>query len=164
MVPSHLVDGRFYGPDRVRDAKTYRFLAKQPQSPTKVFPAGGCEKFMLPHTFSGAHMYVVGACGGVFSLDIGDYSIEWTFRPDLDFTSPTYAGKQVLYVLSADGDIFAVDIDTGEGLGVLENSSFPTNGFVTPGSGVTGREGLFVVTFADNNVWAFRESTLPEPR
>lgn len=93
-------------------------------------------------------------------MDIKSNQIIWGYREDIGVQSSTdiYGGN--LYVLFDDGEIHAIDLQTGQEQGVLKtNLDIP--GSVRNASflsrGIVANENVLIITFNDENVWAFCE-------
>lgn len=159
IKPAQLVRNRFYASRWVREAKTLN-LINELTSPSYQFLKGSCESFRLPYTFSEDQFYAVGQCGGVYALDIKSNQIIWRYREDIGAQSSTDIYEGNLYVLFDDGEIHAIDLQTGQEQGVLKtNLEIP--GSVRNASflsrGIVANENVLIITFNDENVWAFCE-------
>lgn len=159
LSPSHLVNGKFYGPDWVRDANSLR-LVTQLESPS-IMPREGssrCKKYVPPFTFSGGQIYAGGQCGGVYALDNRTHQIQWEYRPESLTQNPNAIYQGRLYVLFEDGEIHAIDPEVGENRGALKtNLGLP--GYVRDADfssrGLVANDDILVATFNDRFVWAF---------
>jgi outer membrane protein assembly factor BamB len=159
VVATQLVDGRFYNSTSVRSAKTLREI-KHLRSPSTRILDGGCDHFRLPYTFFEEQFYAAGQCGGVFALDLEHYQIQWEYRSEFLAATPTAVYHNRLYALFEDGEIHAINLETGQGEGMLRTTwdlgGGAYNGDLTSRS-VVSNEDIVVVTFNERSVWAFCE-------
>jgi outer membrane protein assembly factor BamB len=146
-----LMNGKFYAQNSVWDLYTLNRLDTL-KSPSYKTLYGDCELFRIPYTFSQEGFYGVGRCGGVFALEIKENKVRWEYRVESDATAPIAIYQGRLYALFSDGQIHAVNLESGQGIGFMEtNLSVP----VSSASGIIADEDMMVVTFGDENVWTF---------
>lgn len=148
---AQLFNGKFYGPNWVRDADTF-LLTSRIESPSEREFYDGCSRFEPPYIFSGRLFFALGRCGGVYALDIEDNEIQWKYRSDLIGQSPMTIYREHLYVLFENGEIHIVDPQTGEGqVAIKTGQSLPR----TRAVGVVANQNILVTTFGEKAVWAF---------
>jgi outer membrane protein assembly factor BamB len=152
-------DGRFFTSDSVLDADTLT-LELPLIPPSRKVLYGNCEQYRLPYTVLDNTIYGIGYCGGVYAVDAANARILWEYRPELDGESPTAAFGEYLYVLFRNGDIHAIDLQSGENRGVLDTSPRLANAIVGSLSsrGVTTNGEVLIVTFNDGTVLALGEA------
>lgn len=150
----HLNNKRFYGSDWVRNAHTMELISTLVSPSYKPF-YGNCEEFRLPFTFNQNHMYATGRCGGVFALDLNSYNVTESYFQDLDIASPVAMYKNSLYLLTSNGEIYAIDPVAGSDIGVLHTNKGVKN-LSASSSGVVSDDEILVVTFGDRDIYVFK--------
>jgi len=150
----HLVDGRFYGRNWVRDAYSMEMISTL-TSPSYKPLYGSCEDFRQPFTFGPSNVYVVGSCGGVFSLDLDNYTVTESYLSNLDVATPVTIYQNLLYALTSNGEVHAIDPVTGLNAGVLRTNK-NVDSLRMSSSGVTSDNEVLIVTFDDRDIFTFK--------
>lgn len=150
----HLVDGRFYGRNWVRDAHTMEII-RTLTSPGYKPLYGSCEDFRRPFTFGPSNVYAVGSCGGVFSLDLDNYTVTESYLSNLDVAAPVTIYQNLLYALTSNGEVHAIDPVTGLNAGVLRTNK-NVESLRMSSSGVTSDNEVLVLIFGDKDIFAFK--------
>lgn len=150
----HLVDGRFYGRNWVRDAYSMEMISML-TSPSYKPLYGSCEDFRRPFTFSPNNMYAVGSCGGVFSLDLDNYTVTESYLSNLDVATPVTIYHNLLYALTSNGEVHAIDPVTRLNAGVLRTNK-NVDSLRMSSSGVTSDNEVLIVTFGDRDIFTFK--------
>jgi len=155
IKPEQLFEGRFYGRSWVRETNGLDLVAKLKSPSTRKWE-GSCENFIPPYTFTEKYFYAAGRCGGVYALDYKTYRIKWQYRPEVLARSQPALYRGKLFVLFHDGEIHAIDPQTGNNQGVLKtNRELPE--YFTTSMGVVANQDILITTFNDKDVWAFCE-------
>ena len=153
---------KFYRGDWVRDAETLNIISAL-QAPDRDLWRN-CSSFRLPTAWDQDHIYTGGACGGVYALSQETYQIVWEYRPEVEAAIRDALYQGVLYSLFEDGQIHAIDPQTGKNLGVLQTNNevlLSRSGFGET-MGIIANQDIMVATFDDGLVWAFCKSPCSE--
>ncbi len=150
---AQLKNGRFYGNSWVRDAETLR-LINELKSPTYKPLYGACTTYRPPYTFLDDQFFGIGYCGGLMALDQETNDIQWRYNVDVDGKSPIAIYNDNLYVLFKNGEIHAVEPELGNSLGILKTDAL-VESLSDPSGGIVANDDILIITFGDNNIWAF---------
>jgi len=125
-------------------------------TPHPFFPpnasAGSCRQFRPPYTFKADWLYAVGYCDGVFGFK--NHAFIWSYPTTTSARGRAAWYQGVLYVMLDNGEIHALNPETGSNLGILTtNGKLP--GIESNGFALVATDDALIATFNSTDVWAF---------
>ncbi len=150
-----LVNERFYGKNWVRDAKTMRIINTL-TSPSYIPLHGDCDDFEPPFIFGSDHIYAVGNCGGIFSLDLENFEVSESSLSNLYVLGSVTIYKDMLYALTSNGEIHALDPVFGSSAGILRTNQNVGASIALSYGSISDNE-ILIITFGDREMYAFKE-------
>jgi outer membrane protein assembly factor BamB len=135
-----------------------------------------------PPTVTEDTIYISG--GGIVALDRGTYKLKWLYQPQDEnqwiprsALSPMTILDEKGYVITSDGALRAIDLDTGQELGYWQLGPIdlfklpycttlppvPNCIFLASRVGLSASQNTLVVSFGDGKLYAFSREQSPEP-